>query len=663
MKLSFLQANYLLKPFYSLLVIFLLNQNAVLSQTPEVKEYAKEAPKTIEKSAIELAKYLTENETDTKQKVFNIYTWITYNIAIDTKEINRIKNKSHSIKQILKRQKGTSGEFAEIFNQLCQYAKIPPKEIVGYYRPINFDEGMQIIEASATWNGVKIDSGWFLIDSFNGSGSIFRKDKNFLAKIFSSKSQQYKLIFKRKPDTDFFCISPEKYISTNLPVDPAWQLVQFPVSMDSFQSLDWQGYDYSMDNCDPKLADAQDYTRLLNVYEHLSDLPYLEKTAIKSNAFYPKNFALLAHYYAEKSQAMYAGHTDPKIYIQRNNSVIQTLKKAELNAKKHQQTINTETLKTISNFKSSINKNIRNIQSIRSKITSQHLSTTQKVLAAGKKEIQQSTNSLADLQSKINSKTYQSLNVKASSKNERADLLKENKLELAKTNKELFQLKDSLYKTNSNLEASLMEKAQLFEALKGKNLLLNDLLLEFNKYTVDKAPLMPLKKLSAFIDTCGTEIDSLNKAIIQNRRDISINSNNITKIQSVLNKNVIQKQKYIKQICTYSGGNDCDSDEYNSCIELLKSIDQVKLEMSKMNLDLKQEDINFNQTMFEILDDQAFLFNDAKNNLNDYEEFRINNLEFDKKKSNYQMEEIKKYADKYINKLSVLNNKLKQKMK
>ncbi|MBT31328.1 MAG: hypothetical protein CMO01_16865 [Thalassobius sp.] len=104
MKLSFLQANYLLKPFYSLLVIFLLNQNAVLSQTPEVKEYAKEAPKTIEKSAIELAKYLTENETDTKQKVFNIYTWITYNIAIDTKEINRIKNKSHSIKQILKRQ-------------------------------------------------------------------------------------------------------------------------------------------------------------------------------------------------------------------------------------------------------------------------------------------------------------------------------------------------------------------------------------------------------------------------------------------------------------------------------------------------------------------------------------------------------------------------------
>ncbi|UZR97082.1 transglutaminase domain-containing protein [Chondrinema litorale] len=663
MKLSFLQANYLLKPFYSLLVIFLLSQNTVLSQTPELKDYAKEAPKTVEKSAIDLARYLTENETDTKQKVFNIYTWITYNISIDAKDIVSIKHKPHSIKQILNRKKGSSGEFAGLFNQLCNYVEIPSKDIVGYVRATNFDEGMQIVEASAVWNGVKIDSSWFLIDTYSGCGSIVRKNKSFLAKLFSAKSQQYKLIFKRETDINFYCIQPEKLISTHLPVDPAWQLIQFPVSMDSFQSLDWEGYNYKMDNCDPKLANAQDYTRLLNVYEHLSNLPYMEKVAIKSNAFYPENFALLAQYYLFKGQAMYAGHADPKIYIQRNNSVIQTLEKAELNAKKHQQTINTETLKTISNFKSSINKNIRNVQSTRSKITSQHLSTTQKVLAAGKKEVQQSTNSLADLQSKINSKTYQPLNVNASTKNERADLLKENKLALAKTNKELFQLKDSLYKTNSNLEASLMEKAQLFEALKGKNLILNDLLLEFNKYTVDKAPLMPLKKLSAFIDTCGTEIDSLNKALIQNRRDISINSNNITKIQSALNKNVIQKQKYIKQICTYSGSSNCDTDEYNSSIELLKSIDQVKLEMSKMNLDLKQEDISFNQTMFEILDDQAFLFNDAENNLNDYENFRINNLEFDKKKSNYQMEEIKKYADKYINKLSALNNKLKQKMK
>ncbi|OHX64061.1 transglutaminase domain-containing protein [Flammeovirga pacifica] len=218
--------------FLLLTILLLTTFFSSFSQIREVEESAKYAPKHATTSVAALADYLTANENTDRQKALNIYTWIVHNIELDIKAYTEKKVHYETAEYVLKKRKGISHDFANLFLKLCESANIETHLITGHIFTDNKSITTNFYKANHSWNSVYLDGEWHLVDVTWGCGVISKQQTK--SSFFKKKSNFYRPQFISKVDYSYFCTSPKLFIETHLPSNPVWQLLEYEVTVQDF---------------------------------------------------------------------------------------------------------------------------------------------------------------------------------------------------------------------------------------------------------------------------------------------------------------------------------------------------------------------------------------------------------------------------------------------
>ncbi|MGZ3863588.1 MAG: transglutaminase domain-containing protein [Bacteroidia bacterium] len=173
--------------------------------------------------------YVNKTFVTTETKVRAYYTWIALNIYYDMGRIQEMSDsKRFGIRgfesttqnpdTVLARKFAVCEGFSKVMDRLCKASDIPSQMVVGYTKT---SDGEVVQEMMHAWNAVKIDTAWGLLDVTWSNGYI--DSKHVYNKRFSSQ---------------YFLTPPKEFLKDHLPLDPMWQLLQYPVSKKYFTDGD-----------------------------------------------------------------------------------------------------------------------------------------------------------------------------------------------------------------------------------------------------------------------------------------------------------------------------------------------------------------------------------------------------------------------------------------
>jgi hypothetical protein len=182
----------------------------------EIDKHALSTPASSEKSVPMLAEYLTSISNKEIEKVRSIYIWITDRISYDTNFSKSNLHINQSVESILKTRIANAEEYSKLFLSLCKQAGIDSQLVHGYSKGLSYFPGKILKEADHSWNAVRIDGEWRLLDTTWGAGNMYDNK------------------FKKEFSDFYFLTHPKKFISDHFPLETKWQLLQEPQSKIDF---------------------------------------------------------------------------------------------------------------------------------------------------------------------------------------------------------------------------------------------------------------------------------------------------------------------------------------------------------------------------------------------------------------------------------------------
>lgn len=188
-----------------------------------IDQHARKSPRKLHQDLPALTEYLCENAENDLEKVRAIYVWITTHIGYDWKAIEQDKRINHFIRDILDREVALCMGYAQLFAKMCELARVECEIINGYAKGTTGAQ-LPLDEPNHSWNAVKIQGEWYLLDATWGSSTISKNND-----------------FVHITNDDYFLIRPEQFSRTHLPGNPLWQLLSRPVSPKQFMESDLPG--------------------------------------------------------------------------------------------------------------------------------------------------------------------------------------------------------------------------------------------------------------------------------------------------------------------------------------------------------------------------------------------------------------------------------------
>lgn len=180
-----------------------------------------------------LAYQLTHPYNTELEKVRSIFRWITEHISYRTRPTyfspaTVRKNRSWlddpawadrpgdelTALQVLERGAAVCEGYARLFKTLCTYAGIRSEVVSGYVRN-GSNRGGNRFRSNHSWNAVRIDSTWYLLDATWASGFISYQGD----------------VFVKHYDDSYFLALPERLIRTHYPEDLEWSLLAQPPTL------------------------------------------------------------------------------------------------------------------------------------------------------------------------------------------------------------------------------------------------------------------------------------------------------------------------------------------------------------------------------------------------------------------------------------------------
>jgi len=190
------------------------------SAFPAIDQHALGTPDSLAKSIDSLAAYLVQPAKNDLEKARAIYRWITQNISYDFSAYLTKNYSSTKARDVLVSRSSVCQGYSSLFNALADSAGLEVVTISGWAKGYSYSAGDQIIgPTNHAWNAVKINGGWYLIDSTWGAGSIVEQR------------------FVREFDEGYFLTHPDQFIYNHLPEDSKWQLLSTSVSKSEFSAL------------------------------------------------------------------------------------------------------------------------------------------------------------------------------------------------------------------------------------------------------------------------------------------------------------------------------------------------------------------------------------------------------------------------------------------
>jgi len=216
-------------------------QNSYETTDEYVQNLGKPSPEITELTHIIISPFSTDTE-----KARAIYSWIANNISVDVKQY--LKGKTGSSKpvsvpnagaeqdllpdtrlnKILKKKKGLSSEYANLFARMCNIAGINSVVVSGVTRMNPHLAGRTVKQNDHFWNAIYLENEWFIVDVQSGAGIICPTEKKFIKKFRS----------------EFFLIKPETAILSHFPGSDQNQFLETNVSRAEMKNLPVIGYGY-----------------------------------------------------------------------------------------------------------------------------------------------------------------------------------------------------------------------------------------------------------------------------------------------------------------------------------------------------------------------------------------------------------------------------------
>ncbi len=213
-----------LPKFLGMLLIMLITSPMYaqpLEDFSKIDAFARQTPAAEAISVEQLAGYLTQEAQTDLEKVRAFFVWISENVRYDVPlyfdktATNQEKLKKQQPKHILKYQKAVCEGYTNLFDDLCKVADITSEKVAGFTR---FPDG-EINRNGHTWNAVRIEGEWFLVDNTWGAGYVDPEKRRFYKEFQES----------------YFLVKPETFISDHFPNDPLFQMLPNPVSWEQFE--------------------------------------------------------------------------------------------------------------------------------------------------------------------------------------------------------------------------------------------------------------------------------------------------------------------------------------------------------------------------------------------------------------------------------------------
>ena len=185
-----------------------------------------------------LARLLTAPYTKDIHKARAIFSWIAQHISYNTGIYNSQRRfaaagyvavpddtsfqwksaEEMTAIKVLKKRTAICDGYSKLFKTLCDYAGLSAQIITGYAR--GYMEGENKLRSNHTWNAVRVDSVWRLVDVTWASGHI-----------------DYASQFVQRLDDRYFLTPPDQFIRDHYPEDLRWSLLDDPPPISEFKRM------------------------------------------------------------------------------------------------------------------------------------------------------------------------------------------------------------------------------------------------------------------------------------------------------------------------------------------------------------------------------------------------------------------------------------------
>ncbi len=264
------------KVFYILFLFFTFTVSSSLFSQDDENDNGL-SRKYTSKKAKRIAESLTKDKVGDSAKVDAIFSWVTGKMRYDVKRFLRNDTRLMSTNKILRRKKGVCTAYSQLFNELCFHAGLKSVEVEGYSKTLFTDADDKFNYTDHAWNCVLVNNEWKLIDLTWCSGYISFKPRQTVwqkfikavtfGKVNKMKTKPY---FVRQKSRKYYCPNPNVFVITHLPLNPMWQQLNKPISIDEFErdsSFYYSAYSWHYDkfrkplkqlNINPIVKSAQD---------------------------------------------------------------------------------------------------------------------------------------------------------------------------------------------------------------------------------------------------------------------------------------------------------------------------------------------------------------------------------------------------------------------
>ncbi|HEX8314389.1 MAG TPA: transglutaminase domain-containing protein [Flavisolibacter sp.] len=189
-----------------------------------------------------LAGLIKTNFTTPLEKVRAIYSWIATHIEYNTNIYKPWLASYHYspdpldtaavwpsgdemvARKVMRKRSAVCDGYARLFKVLCDYAGVEAQIVQGYAR----SAGTNKFRTNHTWNAVRIDSAWHLIDVTWASGYL-----NF-GNDYVQKQNDY-----------YFFTPPEQFINDHYPEELKWTLLPNPPMVAEFKRMPFQSKNFN----------------------------------------------------------------------------------------------------------------------------------------------------------------------------------------------------------------------------------------------------------------------------------------------------------------------------------------------------------------------------------------------------------------------------------
>ncbi len=174
-----------------------------------VDAHARAAPASCAMSVESLALYLQQWTQDERDRARAAFTWIAHNIAYDVS----LRGKETDARTVLEQGRAACHGYALLFEALGEAMGLEVEVVRGHGKGRGYEPGDPLDGAQDhSWNAVKIDGAWQLLDCTWGAGYIGDDGR-----------------FVRRFTDHYFLTPPEEFVHDHFPDDPGWQLLARPI--------------------------------------------------------------------------------------------------------------------------------------------------------------------------------------------------------------------------------------------------------------------------------------------------------------------------------------------------------------------------------------------------------------------------------------------------